>query len=58
MDWQTIITVGVVLLFIAVMMRGCGGMMRGAGCGSSAKGSSCGTPKESTTQERKSAGEE
>ena len=57
MDWQTIITVGVVLLFIVVMMRGCGGMMRGRGCGSSAKGSSCGAPKESLAEDRKSGGE-
>lgn len=32
MDWQTLLTIVSIGLFIFVMMRGCGGMMRG-GCG-------------------------
>ena len=33
MDWGTVLTVGVVILFVVLMMRGCGGMMAGGGCG-------------------------
>ena len=33
MDWGTLFTVGVVILFVVLMMRGCGGMMGGGGCG-------------------------
>lgn len=32
MDWRTILTIVGILLFVVVMMRGCGGMMAG-GCG-------------------------
>lgn len=33
MDWGTVFTVGIVILFVVLMMRGCGGMMAGGGCG-------------------------
>lgn len=38
MDWHTILTIAGIILFVVVMMRGCGGMMRGGrgmggGCG-------------------------
>lgn len=33
MDWGTLFNVGVVILFVVLMMRGCGGMMAGGGCG-------------------------
>jgi len=32
MDWQTLLTIAGIILFVVVMMRGCGGMMSG-GCG-------------------------
>ena len=33
MDWQTVFTVVIVGVLFFVMMRGCGGMMRGGCCG-------------------------
>lgn len=33
MDWATVFTVGIVILFVVLMMGGCGGMMAGGGCG-------------------------
>ena len=35
MDWQTILTIGAMVLFAFLMLRGCGGMMGGGGCGHS-----------------------
>jgi len=37
-DWRTILTIAGIILFVIVMMRGCGGMMgggrgMGGGCG-------------------------
>ena len=32
MDWQSLLTIGGIVIFIFLMMRGCGGMMSG-GCG-------------------------
>lgn len=32
MDWQSILTILGIVLFVVIMMRGCGGMM-GGGCG-------------------------
>jgi hypothetical protein len=37
-DWRTLLTIGGIILFVIVMMRGCGGMMggrrgMGRGCG-------------------------
>ena len=58
MDWQTIFTVGIVLVFIIVMMRGCGGMMRGGGCGIG-RDQSCETrPKQPDQQDRSSGGKQ
>lgn len=31
MDWQTLLTIAGIILFVVFMMRGCGGM--GGGCG-------------------------
>ena len=31
MDWQTLLTIAGIILFVVLMMRGCGGM--GGGCG-------------------------
>ena len=33
MDWSTIISVVAIVVFLLLMMRGCGGMMAGGGCG-------------------------
>jgi hypothetical protein len=33
MDWSTIISVAAIVVFLWLMMRGCGGMMAGGGCG-------------------------
>jgi hypothetical protein len=33
MDWQTLLTIAVIVAFVWLMMRGCGGMMGGGGCG-------------------------
>ena len=33
MDWSTLISVAAILIFLWLMMRGCGGMMAGGGCG-------------------------
>lgn len=38
MDWRTILSIGGIILFVIVMMRGCGAMMgggrgMGGGCG-------------------------
>lgn len=33
MDWSTLISLAAVLVFLWLMMRGCGGMMAGGGCG-------------------------
>lgn len=33
MDWNTLLTTIAILVFIVLMMRGCGGMMAGGGCG-------------------------
>lgn len=32
MDWQTLLTIAGIILFVILMMRGCGGMV-GGGCG-------------------------
>lgn len=33
MDWQTLLSIVGIILFVVLMMRGCGGMMAGGGCG-------------------------
>jgi hypothetical protein len=33
MDWSTPISMAAILIFLWLMMRGCGGMMAGGGCG-------------------------
>ena len=33
MDWNALLSTIAVVVFILVMMRGCGGMMTGGGCG-------------------------
>ena len=33
MDWNALLSTMMIVVFILVMMRGCGGMMRGGGCG-------------------------
>lgn len=48
MEWRTILSIAGIVLFVVVMMRGCGGMM-GGGCamgGGCGMGSRRGRPKE------------
>jgi hypothetical protein len=33
MDWPTLFTTLLVIAFVVLMMRGCGGMSAGGGCG-------------------------
>lgn len=33
MDWSTLLSTVAIVVFILLMMRGCGGMMAGGGCG-------------------------
>ena len=33
MDWSTLLSTIAIIVFIVLMMRGCGGMMAGGGCG-------------------------
>ena len=33
MDWSTLISVIAIVVFLWLMLRGCGGMMAGGGCG-------------------------
>jgi hypothetical protein len=33
MDWNTVLSTIAIVVFIVLMMRGCGGMMAGGGCG-------------------------
>jgi hypothetical protein len=33
MDWNALLTIGAIVLFVVLMMRGCGGVMAGGGCG-------------------------
>lgn len=33
MDWNTVLSTIAILVFVVLMMRGCGGMMAGGGCG-------------------------
>ena len=33
MDWNTLLSTIAILVFIVLMMRGCGGMMAGGACG-------------------------
>jgi hypothetical protein len=33
MDWNTLLSTALIIVFILLMMRGCGGMMAGGGCG-------------------------
>ena len=33
MDWSTLISVVAIVVFLWLMMRGCGGMIPGGGCG-------------------------
>lgn len=33
MDWNTLLSTALIVLFIVLMLRGCGGMMSGGGCG-------------------------
>lgn len=33
MDWNTLLSTIAIIVFIVLMMRGCGGMIAGGGCG-------------------------
>lgn len=33
MDWSTVLSTVAIVVFVVLMMRGCGGMMAGGGCG-------------------------
>lgn len=33
MDWNTLLSIAAIVIFVVLMMRGCGGMMGGGGCG-------------------------
>ena len=33
MDWNTVLSTIAIIVFVVLMMRGCGGMMAGGGCG-------------------------
>lgn len=33
MDWNTVLSTISIIVFIVLMMRGCGGMVKGGGCG-------------------------
>lgn len=48
MDWSTVLSIGAIILFVILMMRGCGGMM-GGGCGTG--GCGMGRPRRSSEQD-------
>lgn len=33
MDWNTVFSTIAIIVFVVLMLRGCGGMMAGGGCG-------------------------
>lgn len=57
MDSSTLLTIGLIILFVIVMMRGCGGMMGGCGMGGCGMGRPRRSPGPSEHREAKSSGE-